>query len=72
MNLDIIKEQVRGRKGEILNFKFNGSRNQIEEFQGEIIKIYPSIFLIRLEGGKNKIKSFTYNDLITESLEIIS
>ncbi len=72
MNLDNIKEEVKKKEGEILHFKFNGSRNQIEEFDGEIVKAYPSIFLIRLKGKDNQVKSFTYSDLVTESLEILS
>ena len=72
MNIDTIKAKVREKEGETLHFKVNGSRNQIEEFNGEIIELYPSIFLVRLEGEENKIKSFSYSDLITESVEIIS
>lgn len=72
MNLDSMRSKVKEKEGTILHFKVNGSRNQIEEFNGEIIELYPSIFLVRLEGEENKIKSFSYSDLITESVEIIS
>ena len=71
MNIDIMREKIKEKQGEVLHFKFNGSRNQVEEFKGEIIKTYPAIFLIRLEDNTNKIKSFSYSDLVTESLEII-
>ncbi len=72
MNIDIMREKIKEKQGEVLHFKFNGSRNQVEEFKGEIIKTYPAIFLIRLEDNTNKIKSFSYSDLVTESLEIIN
>ena len=72
MNIDILREKIKEKQGEVLHFKFNGSRNQVEEFKGEIIKTYPAIFLIRLEDNTNKIKSFSYSDLVTESLEIIN
>lgn len=72
MNIDIMREKIKKKQGEVLHFKFNGSRNQVEEFKGEIIKTYPAIFLIRLEDNTNKIKSFSYSDLVTESLEIIN
>ena len=72
MNIKKIRMQLEQNKGKTLHFRFNGSRNQIEEFNGEIIELYPSIFLVRLEGEENKIKSFSYSDLITESVEIIS
>ena len=70
MNIDTIKAKVREKEGETLHFKVNGSRNQIEEFNGKIIKLYPSI--VSLVGDNDTIKSFSYSDLITESVEIIS
>ncbi len=72
MNIETMREKIKEKEGEVLHFKFNGSRNQVEEFKGEIIKTYPAIFLIRLEKSNNKIKSFSYSDLVTESLEIIN
>ena len=76
MNIDTIKAKVRekeGKKeGESFHLKFNVSRNQIEEFNGKIIKLYPSIFIVSLVGDNDTIKSFSYSDLITESVEIIS
>lgn len=50
-------------------FRFNGSRNQIEEFKASIISLYPRVFTLRLENGITK--SFSYNDLLTKQLEII-
>ena len=44
MNLDSMRSKVKEKEGTILHFKVNGSRNQIEEFNGEIIELYPSIF----------------------------
>lgn len=71
MNIDMMRQKIKEKEGELLQFKFNGSRNQVEEFSGEIIKTYPAIFIIRLDDDSNQIKSFTYNDLVTESLEIL-
>ncbi len=71
MNIDKIREDVKLKEGEILHFKFNGSRNQIVEFDGEIIETYPAIFLVKLVDDANHIKSFSYSDLVTSSLEII-
>lgn len=52
MNLDSMRSKVKEKEGTILHFKVNGSRNQIEEFNGEIIELYPSIFLVRLKVRK--------------------
>lgn len=70
MNVDKIRSEVKSKEGKILHFKFNGSRNQIVEFDGEIIETYHSIFVVKLVADNN-IKSFSYSDLITSSLEII-
>ena len=69
MNVDKVREEVELKTGEVLHFKFNGSRNQIQEFDGKIIETYSAIFVVKLVNDNN-IKSFSYNDLITSSLEI--
>lgn len=70
MNIERIRDEVKQQEGKVLHFKFNGSRNQISEFDGKIIETYHSIFVVKLIADDN-IKSFSYNDLITSSLEIV-
>ena len=70
MNVDKVRDDVKSKEGKILHFKFNGSRNQIVEFDGEIIETYHCIFVVKLVDDNN-IKSFSYSDLITSSLEIL-
>lgn len=41
-----IKSELEKKKGEKLHFRFNGARNQIEEFDGEIQNTYNFIFTI--------------------------
>ena len=36
MNVDKVRDEVKSQEGKILHFKFNGSRNQIVEFDGKI------------------------------------
>lgn len=69
MNKSIVKSNVEKIKGKKIHFKYNGSRNQIEEFDGIIENTYKSIFTIKTEDSSN-IKSFTYNDIINKSLQI--
>ncbi len=71
MTIQKIRMDLEERKGKVLNFKFNGARNQTEEFTGEIINTYPAVFLIRIDDENQLIKSFSYSDVLTESLEII-
>lgn len=70
MNVDIVRNRIEQRKGKNYSFRFNGNRNQIEEFDGVIIDTYPAIFIIESKD-EDKIRAFSYNDIITSSLEII-
>ena len=69
MTLDKIKEFVKKNKGIQHSFKFKGTRNQVDEFQGIITDLYPAIFIITLDD--DKVKSFSYNDLLADNLEIV-
>lgn len=69
MMLDTIKKFVISNRGIEHIFRFNGVRNQNEEFSGKIIGIYPAIFTIELNN--KVIKSFSYSDLLINNLEII-
>ena len=68
MNIDKVKNKVLLYKGKNVYFKFNGSRNKVEEFKGIIINTYPSIFIVR--DDTNKIKSFSYSDVLIHKLII--
>jgi len=65
-----IKENLEEKKGKLIHFKYNGARNQIEEFDGVIENTYNAIFTIRIEDESKQIKSFTYSDVLTEILEL--
>ncbi len=65
-----IKEDLKNKKGEKLHFKFNGARNQIEEFDGMIIETYNYIFTIKTISDREELKSFTYSDVLIDNLEI--
>ncbi len=72
MNIKKIKENLESRKGKTLKFRFNGSRNQIEEFEGIIENTYNFVFTIKLTNNSNQTKSFSYSDILTDSLEIFT
>lgn len=69
MTLDKVKEVVFENKGLVKSFVFKGARNQIDEFNGVITDMYPAIFTITLDD--NKVKSFSYSDILIENLKII-
>ncbi len=66
-----IKDTLTKEIGKPLHFRFNGARNQIEEFDGCIENTYNFIFTIKTLGEKERIKSFTYSDILIENLEIL-
>lgn len=65
-----IKKDIQNKKGEVLKFRFNGARNQIEEFEGVITEVYNYIFTIKTVNDNEEIKSFTYSDVLIDNLEI--
>ncbi len=70
MNIEKVKNKIKKYEGERLNFKFNGSRNQVEEFVGEVVEIYSSIFIVRV-ADSTTIKSFSYSDILIKKLIVI-
>lgn len=70
MNITNIKNFIVQNKGKVFLFKYKGARNQVEEFSGKIIKTYRSIFIIKVNDCSNRVKSFSYNDVLTNSLEL--
>lgn len=67
MNIDKIRKKIDSYKGQIINFRFNGSRNQIEEFSATIVDTYSAVFTVRLMDS-NFVKSFSYSDVLIKKL----
>ena len=65
--IDKIKTEVKELENKKINFKYNGSRNQIEEFEGVITNCYKAVFLIK---GDNFSKTYSYTDVLIGALEI--
>ena len=61
-----LRRLIESYKDKKLMFKYNGSRNQIEEFIGYIDKVYSNVFTIKLDN--NRIKTFSYNDVLIHKL----
>ena len=71
MTIEKVRDKVNSYKGKNLKFRFNGSRNQIEEFEGTIINTYDAVFIIRLQDNQ-RIKSFSYSDMLIKKLVVLS
>lgn len=69
MTIEKVKNKINLYKGKTKNFKFNGTRNKIEEFSGMIVDTYPSIFIVKVIDN-NIVKSFSYSDVLIHKLVI--
>lgn len=69
MSVEKIKKLIVSNVGKEINFRYNGARNQVEEFRGKIVSCYNSVFIIELEET-SVIKSFAYIDILIGNLEI--
>lgn len=69
MILDNIKEIINSNVGKKCKFVYHGSRNQKDVFEGVITKTFPAVFIISSSDGC--IKSYSYNDVLISTLEII-
>ena len=69
MNITKIKNMLEENASKNVRFKFNGNRNQIEEFDGRIINTYKYLFVVKPNDTGIK-RSFTYTDILIGSLEI--
>ena len=72
MNINKIRCFIAKNKGNLFLFKFKGARNQTEEFVGMITGVYKSIFTIKVNDYTNRTKSYSYNDVLINNLEMKS
>ena len=68
MNIEYAKKIINDNYMIRHHFVYKGARNQIDEFDGRIIKIFPVVFIVELDNGS--IRAFNYSDIITNSLKI--
>lgn len=68
--IEKIKENMEGHIGEEVKIVFNSGRNRIEEFNAIIMQVYNFVFVVQLKNEVNEVKSFTYSDILTQTIEI--
>ncbi|HHY45689.1 MAG TPA: Veg protein [Firmicutes bacterium] len=70
--LDRIKKDVDSFVGKKVRLKANQGRKKIVELEGVLESTYPKLFVIKLneKPGITKRVSYTYADLLTESVEL--
>ena len=67
MNINIIKEEIKGKINRKVSISVFGLRNRVNRYEGVIYKVYPNIFTVLMDGEE---KSFTYRDVITGEVKI--
>ena len=63
----MIKKALLPLVGKKVKIKYNLGRNKYEEFNGKIIKIYNSVFIVK---DDNMLKSFSFADIVTKIIKI--
>ncbi len=65
-----IKQEMETHIGDKVKIIFNGGRNKTEEFDAIITEVYNSIFVVKLNNEIKELKSFTFSDVLTQTVEI--
>ena len=65
--IDKVKDNILQLRGKKIRFRYNGSRNQIEVFEGIITNCYNYVFIINV-GNINK--SFSYSDVLIGNIDV--
>jgi len=68
MNVKHIKNYFKTKIGANIIVVYYGSRNRKEIYRGVLYKLYGNIFIIKLYNGE--IKSFSYTDILTKTVQI--
>ena len=70
MTIQKIKDSIKSHVGEEIKLKFNGTRNKTEYYDAILKDVYQSIFTVQIKNDYNELKSFSYSDVLTNTLEI--
>ena len=70
MTIKTIKNQIKTNLGKEIKIKLNGSRNKIEYYNAVLKDVYENVFTVQIKNDYNELKSFSYSDVLTNTLEI--
>lgn len=63
-----IRSKLNNYVGEEVVIKYNLGRNKYEKYNAVIKELYCNVFLV--ENNKKFVKSFTYSDILTNTIKI--
>ncbi len=67
MTIDAIRDDISRKVGKNVEVIHNEGRNKIYKYNGKIIEVYPNIFIVLDNNSK---RSFSYYDVLTETIKI--
>ena len=71
MNTNLIREELTQHIGKKAVIRYNLGRNKYEKYHVIIKELYRNIFLVELnETDTKELKSFSYSDVITQTIKI--
>ena len=68
MNIKDIRRYLKYKVGSNIIIVYYGSRNKREIYRGIVDRVHDNIFVIKLND--NNIKSFSYVDILTKTIQI--
>jgi uncharacterized protein Veg len=68
--IEKIKSELCSNIGKRAKVVFNSGRNRTEEFEATITEAYEYIFVVKLDNENGELKTFTYSDILTKTVEI--
>jgi len=68
-----IKASLDAYVGRKIKLKANGGRRKTIERSGVLEETYPSVFIVKLDEDQHSFKrvSYSYADILTESVEVV-
>lgn len=69
--LSVIKRDIESHVGEKVVLRANGGRKRVLVNNGVLEKTYPSIFVIRLDDDTQRTVTYSYSDVLTNTVQIV-
>ena len=69
MTIDEVKNELENHIGSNVTIKYNLGRNKFEKYDVKIKELYSYVFLVEMNDN-SIIKSFSYSDIITQTIKI--
>lgn len=70
MTIENIRKELEEHIGKEVTIKYNMGRNKVEQYHVVIKELYNYVFLVELDNNVNEVKSFSYSDIITNTIKI--